>query len=556
MAVAIPSPLSMLRAFSSNINPGHHQEGDVCPIVSPTSLVPGSYPDSSTSINSIYTSGSSSSSASSSSASSPLRSADVSPILPATGNLLSHDSPCTDKAETTSTVLSLNSLPTELRLQIFSFLDVSQLLKASMVCKKWNDLAYDGNLWGKIDLALYYTYIGAAQLQKLAKGSAGFLKYANFRGCLQLTSAVMRVFAVNCHNIEYLCLTGLLDVSGLASINSGTLDIVSSHCINLTSLNASYCRSLTVVEIGSLVRGCRKLTNLQLAHCTGLDDEALLRISILPRLKVLNVSHCPLISDHGLVHLSKGHSISEFQFLKISNCPQVSDAGLIPLIAQAKELNTLEVANCRHLTDNVVNTLAMSCPYIRHLDLEECIHITDAALHSIAMNLGAMSMEVIVLSFCDAITDDGAMALLRGCPNLEKLEVDNCSRITDQLLCAIGDGLAGGRLKVLELWDCRGVSPNAIYQLVKVKSRHHYNSSNNIGSSGSSSGSSNASSAGSIKGLDVQESKQQVLKVKSFYTRSHERRRPSPGSVLGTHTAEQSGHARRGRPSIASCNIF
>ena len=395
----------------------------------------------------------------------------------------------------------------------------------------------------------------------------------HIRGCLQLSSAVMRTFALNCHHIEFLCLAGCrsasaasvayflaslpflksLDVSGLASISNNTLEIISHHCSNLTMLNASYCRSLTVTGLSSIAKRCSKLMDLQLAHCTGLDDEALFVIASLPQLKRLNIAHCPLVTDHGLVHLSKSLSMPVFRLLNVSNCPQVSDAGLTPLVTEAKGLKTLELANCRHLTDNAVSAISMNCSSLEHLDLEECIHITDAALNGIALHLSTC-IKAISLSYCDSITDEGAIALLRGCQHLERLELDNCSRITDQLLRAIGVGLGGGQLRELELWDCRGVSQGAIYQLVKAISNAN-NSNSGQGAKASNRGDYSSNSVpNTTHSQRDNQPHQHALRVRSFYTRSHERRpAASSGNANVSQHSDQGGVTRQGRPS---CTVF
>ncbi|TPX33504.1 hypothetical protein SmJEL517_g03665 [Synchytrium microbalum] len=450
------------------------------------------------------------------------------------------ESPTTDDAQQLNQPTGLDALPTELCIRIFSYLDVPKLLKASMVCKGWNEMAYDGNLWGCIDMGEYYKYIGQTQLQRLARRSAGFLRYANFRGCLQLTSAVMRAFAVNCHNIEFLCLAGCrsagpasiayllakspslktLDFSGLGSVNNTTLEILSSHCPTLVSLKASFCRTITVVGITALARGCPQLSDLQLAHCGGLDDDAVSMMATLHGLKRLVLASCPFITDQALISLSKSESVGTLRLLNISNCPLVTDVGLVVMVKATRNLGTLEVAGCRLLTDVAVTTVATNCPRLHHLDLEECVQVTDNALITVSAHLNN-TLQAISLSYCDAITDEGALSLLRQCRYLEHLELDNCSRITNEVLLFIGrEGIASG-LKELAVWDCRLLSPS---QLVAV---------------GSTSG----------------------VKIRSFYTRSQEGRSntnnnnnhnnhnnlPMPMNLINNN------NARRGRPS---CNIF
>ncbi|KAJ3068289.1 hypothetical protein HK102_007212 [Quaeritorhiza haematococci] len=439
-------------------------------------------------------------------------------------------------------------LPVEIRVKVFGFLDIPTLVRAAQVCKSWKNLAFDGALWTVIDfttpdhLSHFYHSITSNQLEMLAVYAGGFLKVANFRGCLQLTSQVLRSFAENCPNISVLNLSGCrsaspasisyfidvaskgatsthttssisstlshLDVSGLPTINNYTLELLRVHCSSsLEYLNISHCRNVSAVGIRLLVNGgpvtgktCSRVRVLKVAGCAGVDDGSISEIARgCPYLETLSVAYCTMVGDRGLEALANGVCRGTLKNLNLTGCANVTDEGLeflagggsnsngagIIMTDTAKagpgcpNLKFLQLSGLRHLTDTGLSRLITGCPHITHLDLEECTHLTNTTLQNISASpYLRLHLQHLSLSYCDHLTDDAVLQLIRSCPRLRHLEVDNCNEITDDILRELGRDLPA-RLEMLELFDCRGISGTAIQELLG-KSRERYERAVNV----------------------------------------------------------------------------
>tara|TARA_R110002050_G_scaffold129427_3_gene250923 strand:+ start:143 stop:712 length:570 start_codon:yes stop_codon:yes gene_type:complete len=114
---------------------------------------------------------------------------------------------------------------------------------------------------------------------------------------------------------------------------------------------------------------------------------------------------------------------------------------------------------CRYLTalrlaftqanDGVVMRLAQSCPYLTEMDLSGCPHLSPWGLNSALArmpDLRALSLsndlqfeshgivhpklEVLNLSFCKNLTDEGLIRTARSCPRLLAIDLSWCSGLT------------------------------------------------------------------------------------------------------------------------------
>ncbi|OBS81586.1 hypothetical protein A6R68_20211 [Neotoma lepida] len=257
-------------------------------------------------------------------------------------------------------------LPKELLLRIFSFLDIVTLCRCAQISKAWNILALDGSNWQRIDLFNFQTDVEGRVVENISKRCGGFLRKLSLRGCIGVGDSSLKTFAQNCRNIEHLNLNGCTKITDSTCYSLSRfcsklkhLDLTScvDGCRNLEYLNLSWCDQITKEGIEALVRGCRGLKALLLRGCTQLEDEALKHIqNHCHELVSLNLqscsslSHCELITDEGILHLSSstcGHE--RLRVLELDNCLLVTDAALEHL-ENCRGLERLELYDCQQVT--------------------------------------------------------------------------------------------------------------------------------------------------------------------------------------------------------------
>ncbi|KAJ2959117.1 hypothetical protein NQZ79_g5402 [Umbelopsis isabellina] len=385
-------------------------------------------------------------------------------FLPPVENMsISEDQNSIENSEKKVSSFEFDDLPKELRIKTFQNLAVKDLMQAAMVCRAWKQLTLDGSLWSNIDVTPYYRNITTEQLLALGVAAGGFLKIANFRGCIQLTGHSLRTLAECCPNVKVLQLKDcrtvstpsiacfisqahqlqVLDVSGLDSIKNHTLQAVASSCPLLRILNVAWCRNINGDGINAIAQGCKLLEHLKMNGCPRLDDATMSTIGEnLPNLKRLCLASCSDLKDRALLaFLDSSHG--RLTHLNISNCAKITDTVMYIIADKFTVLTHLEMAGCSLLTDDGLTHLVSHLNGIVNLDLEDLFQITDTSIREIAHH--QRNLRRLCVSGCVQITDSVIIHLvLRGSctDSLEQLELDNCSAITDRALTTIATHLA------------------------------------------------------------------------------------------------------------------
>lgn len=460
-------------------------------------------------------------------------------------------------------------LPREVKVYIFRYLTVFQLVRVSRVSRTWRRLAMDGSLWKVIDTTRYYRTIKDSQLLGLGQAGSGFLRCASFRGCVQLSASSLSAIAEYCPNIERLNITDCrgvtskaiedvcknipflsqFELAGLPCVNDNTLQIMGTRCHSLQVLNLSWCKQISGAGLLNLSKGCQELRQLNVSGCPELEDQWMRTIGMnLPKLRELCLNKCSSLTDRGLMDLlwglsvgsskgyrrlrmkkklissvqisslgglltnhssydndddlegedidkeedeseresdidddcaddeetdssheasgndptvpssslstSHGHLLQEDQeipqarlvYLGLANCQLLTQEGLRGVSQYCSRLlRRLDLSGCKNLDDEGLVHLAQNCTRLKFLDLEEVSLLTDVSLRAFATNLS--KLERICLSFCENVTDEGVLRMLRPatltissgpashyCRKLVHLELDSCMSITNNLL--------------------------------------------------------------------------------------------------------------------------
>ncbi|KAM9588207.1 S-phase kinase-associated protein 2 isoform 1-T1 [Morphnus guianensis] len=299
-----------------------------------------------------------------------------------------------------------DTLPDELLLAIFAYLPLNDLLKVSLVCKRWHCLSFDESLWQSLDLtgrSLLPGVIG----QLLPAGVTVFrcprscignplfktskplrVQHMDLSNCT-VSAADLQSILCRCEKLQNLSLEGLvlsdditksiaknpslmrLNLCGCSGFSAAALKLMLNSCSTLEELNLSWC-DFTATHVKAAVNHITsKVTHLNLSgYRQNLQ---------IPDIKTL-VERCPF-----LVHLDLSdsvmlkpecfqyfHRLIFLQHLCLSRCYQISPAALVEL-GEIPTLKTLQVFGI--VTHRSLQLLRETLPNMKI----NCSHFTSIA---------------------------------------------------------------------------------------------------------------------------------------------------------------------------------
>ena len=327
------------------------------------------------------------------------------------------------------------------------------------------------------DLILSNTSITVAGLMKLANFSS-HLQSINLNNCDKIKSAEgLLQLAERSPTLQHLYLRGIsIEDEDLLKVamfcpNLQSIELTSSKLTPsgialmtaiLTSLKTlifeSYIALDEVMEI--ITQNCTKLEQISISSYPRITDKGGEAISRnCPHLQILRLRDAK-ITDRTLQSLGSNNLM--LHSLDLSNCENITGDGFRYLIG-CRKLRTLTLYNCGQITEKL-NELTKGCPHLRNLDLYNC-KIKDTVLKYLA-NLDLYSLNI---SSCD-ITDNGLDFLSKNFPNLRKLDISKCEKLTKK---GVELAMSGGSLKNLyslsfEIKYSREISTNLKNHLTNI----------------------------------------------------------------------------------------
>jgi F-box/leucine-rich repeat protein 2/20 len=360
-----------------------------------------------------------------------------------------------------------NEMPTELRIQIMSYLSPKEIVRCSTISKSWYAMCFDGQLWQRLDTSAYYRDIPSDALVKIIKRAGPFVRDLNLRGCIQLRDAwTSKGIAHSCKNLENFSLEGCLidkssihsflnqntrlvhvNLSGLPGASNETMKIIARHCPKLEHLNVTWCTNINTQGLQFVVDGCPQLKDLRGGETRGWDNiDFALQLFKRNTLERLILTNCDSLTDdvvsammqgvNGEIDYSTGRVICEPRILKhidFSRCRGITDTAVKAMAYNIPQVEGLQLAKLAEITDSSLTELFPTLYVLTHLDVEELEHLTNASLIALANSPAATSLRHLGISYCENLGDAGMLPVLRKCPNLESLDMDN-TRISDLVL--------------------------------------------------------------------------------------------------------------------------
>ncbi|XP_040915635.1 S-phase kinase-associated protein 2 [Toxotes jaculatrix] len=278
--------------------------------------------------------------------------------------------------------ISWDRLPDELLLKILFYLPLRDLLRMSIVCKRWHRLVFDESLWHSVDLE-GLTHMGAA-LQQVLKTRVqrlrcprSFVEELHFTGTgplqivqMDLSSSIIPTSALEsiicrCRLLEYLSLEGL-------QLSDAIINSLAKNP-NLLQLNLSGCSGFSAPAVADMLGSCTSIEQLNISWCQFSSNHV--------KSVVNNLSS-------GVTHLNlsgyrESMTLDDVKALVV-RCPQIitldlSDSTLLmadsfPVLAQLQSLLHLSLSRCYHIHLAALTDLGKMFPLLSHLDVFGLMH--------------------------------------------------------------------------------------------------------------------------------------------------------------------------------------
>ena len=360
-------------------------------------------------------------------------------------------------------------MPQEIAIHIFEYLRPKEIVRCSVVSKAWHKMCFDGQLWKNLDTTEYYRRIPAASLTKIMTRAGPFMRDLNLRGCAQMPESWgkegLNITEV-CKNLECFILEGCridrqsvhyfllknprlvhINFCGMKGLNNTALRIIAQSCQQLEHLNISWCQHVDTRGLLRVVQSCPRLNDLRAGEILGWDDKVIVQ-ELFERntLERLVLSHCVDFDDESLRILIQGNNPNvdpltdlaivpprNFRHLDFSRCEQLTDKGLQCLAHNAPKLCGLQLSHCEDLTDHAIAGILESSPLLTHLDIEELDHLSNTTLQNLAKSPCAPGLQHLNMSFCENLGDSGMLQVIKACPQLNTVFMDN-TRVSDLVL--------------------------------------------------------------------------------------------------------------------------
>jgi len=219
-----------------------------------------------------------------------------------------------------------------------------------------------------------------------------------------------------------------LSIGSSKTITDDTIQLISVHLLNLTSLDISWCSEVT--DFGLLgiptnlkIRGPLNSEDKKYSNShgyTGLFESPSHQETELKMTEEID----EFMKTRGLIRLNKLKS------LNISNTPDVSSFSFmnifkVPAFPLLQRLNLEFIP--RSVNDLILQQITETFPDLLHLSLRYCYHISDAGACWIC-NL--KKLQSLNLSSCDKITKKSLLDISSSCYWLKQVDISMCSSIS------------------------------------------------------------------------------------------------------------------------------
>lgn len=297
-----------------------------------------------------------------------------------------------------TTIQSNGRLPDNILINIFSFLDIYQLLRLRSVSLHWTKiLTMSPQLCLHLDLSTYNRYVTNKVLVDVI---CPFLNrrplVVDISNCFHLTDEGFNALASACSpSLRRWRMKSAWDISANAVLE------MANRSKKLRSIDLSNCRkvsdNLLARIIGWIVTeptpaqlarqaskssspipppgtvvGCSELDSLTLSYCKHVTDRSMAHIAVHAhgRIRQLDLTRCTTITDAGFQHWSL-YRFDKLETLILADCTYLTDNAIVHLTNVAKGLKCLDLVGGSVIIPSELVPFARFCAH-HHLDVLLC----------------------------------------------------------------------------------------------------------------------------------------------------------------------------------------
>ena len=218
-------------------------------------------------------------------------------------------------------------------------------------------------------------------------------------------------------------------------IPAGFLASTGQQLLSLTIAD----RTISDAAWAELLKRCPRLEDVRMGCNENITDVGASNLAhFLPKLHYLCICETK-VTDIGLGRLGEG--CIYLKYINLEGCKQISDAGLAKLAEGCQGLESVVLISCDNISDVGVNSLAQHCPHLHSLYLAYT-KVTDMGLTRLGEG-SCRALKFIDLGELDLITDTGLRKLAKGCPRLEDVNLEGCTKITDVGIASLAHNCVG-----------------------------------------------------------------------------------------------------------------
>ncbi|XP_053964483.1 F-box/LRR-repeat protein 2-like [Anastrepha ludens] len=192
-----------------------------------------------------------------------------------------------------------------------------------------------------------------------------------------------------------------LSLYGCENVQTSHFSDICKCLFNLRSLDIRHCKMLTSRAYNEMVRHCRQLEQLKISCEKEVNYDCVAQLHSLRRLAVHSFG---AVRETLFIALS-AHKAQQLEQLEISARNCITHERAIYL-SRLQQLRNLSCPNNDNLTDECLFEFAERLTLLEELDIKNC----------------------------RAITNIGLLVLLRRCPHLKRVNVEQCEGVTDDFL--------------------------------------------------------------------------------------------------------------------------
>ncbi|KAF7910841.1 uncharacterized protein EAF01_002350 [Botrytis porri] len=345
-------------------------------------------------------------------------------------------------------------LPDAILINIFSYLDIYQLMRLRLVSLHWSTLlSTSPNVCQNLDLSLYNRKMTNKALVECICPFVGHrARSINISNCFHITDEGFAAIYTQCGpNIQVWKMKSAWDVTANAVLE------MANSAKELEEIDLSNCRKVSdnllarivgwvvtepiapqaslrqkaatfVPPVGTVV-GCPKLKRLTLSYCKHVTDRSMAHLAVHAhqRLQSIDLTRCTTITDSGFQHWSI-YKFAKLEKLILADCTYLTDNAIVYLTNAAKGLKELDLSFCCALSDTATEVLSLGCPQLQSLKLSFCgSAVSDSSLRSIGLHL--LELKELSVRGCVRVTGVGVEAVVEGCSKLEIFDVSQCKNL-------------------------------------------------------------------------------------------------------------------------------